>query len=178
MPYPSLLLVLGLTLRSPHDDKDQISRLAKDSSPPHPPLPTTNQPPTHHPTSASHPAPLQKDSTTKKRRYTIIPQPDEDLPRIPEHPPRSRYPYVLLSLFLLSLTSSPPPLRPKVIPHSSLPTPPSPVPFKLYDAVLSHSASTSSVQSMSKSADEEMEKFIPMLNDYLKRAFPLLPISI
>ncbi|KAJ7505572.1 hypothetical protein B0H11DRAFT_1708405 [Mycena galericulata] len=75
------------------------------------------------------------------RRYKIIPRDDEE-----EVPTRRRLP------------TSPP----KVVAAKDLVPKPKNTGFKLYDAVLSGDK-PSTVE-----ADEEMEKFLPMLNDYLK----------
>jgi hypothetical protein len=65
--------------------------------------------------------------------------------------------------------------RPKVVPVASLPSQnfkpePTTKDWKLYDAVL-QSESLASIPSIEE--DEEMAKFIPMLNDYLKCEFHL-----
>lgn len=141
-------------------DKDQISRLAKKDPSPQspPPLPTSSSHPTPLTTRSS---PAQKAEGSKKRRYTIIPQQQQDLSSIPEYPRYPTSPYVPSHLYysFSQLSNSP-----KVISHKDLAAR-NTTPFKLYDAVLSGESSSSKAQI----SDPEMDKFIPMLNDYLKR---------
>ncbi|KAJ6620737.1 hypothetical protein B0H10DRAFT_2020339 [Mycena sp. CBHHK59/15] len=85
------------------------------------------------------------------RRYKIIPQETEE-----ESPTRRRLP------------TSPP----KVISSKDLPPKQKPTGFKLYDAVLSAD------QPPAAEADDEMEKFMPMLNEYLKLHDLSAPTSV
>ncbi|KAF5378842.1 hypothetical protein D9615_006963 [Tricholomella constricta] len=138
--------------------QDQISRMAKEnvnvnktvteSSSSSPQQSAASSTTTATATSAASSNTRSSPSTLRlndesNRRYTIVPQ---DLPNETKGP---RFP------------TSPP----KVISHKDVAR--KATPFKLYDAVLSNTAAAAAATA-TPPLDPEMDKFIPMLNDYLR----------